>query len=80
MFEDAWLVDWDNDCCDDVWTLRFCLTFTKQQLEHFKECTELPADTDDEGRAEFKAEDVLAFAKEANIVCTEASAYTDDEH
>lgn len=80
MFDDAWLVDWDNDCCDDVWTLRFCLTFTKQQLEHFKECTQLPDETDDEGRAAFKAEDVLAFAKEANIVCTEASAYTDDGH
>lgn len=24
-FVDAWLIDWDNDCCDDVWTLRFVL-------------------------------------------------------
>ena len=80
MFDDAWLVDWDNDCCDDVWTLRFCLTFTKQQLEHFKECTQLPDEADDEGREAFKAEDVLAFAKEASIDCTEASAYTGDGH
>ena len=34
-FADAWLIDWDNDCCDDVWTLRFVLepnTETKNKL------------------------------------------------
>jgi len=24
-FSDSWLIDWDNDCCDDVWTLRLAL-------------------------------------------------------
>lgn len=44
MFEDAWLVDWDNDCLDDVWTLRFCLALDKDQLQKFKDCTKLPKD------------------------------------
>ena len=34
-FSDAWLIDWDNDCCDDVWTLRLVLKpndETKQKI------------------------------------------------
>lgn len=31
-FADAWLIDWDNDCADDVWTLRFVLKPTDETL------------------------------------------------
>ena len=34
MFKDVWLIDWDNDCCDDVWTLRLGLELSdKEKLE-----------------------------------------------
>ena len=34
-FQDSWLIDWDNDCADDVWTLRIVLepnAETKQKI------------------------------------------------
>ena len=34
-FSDSWLIDWDNDCADDVWTLRLVLKpndETKQKI------------------------------------------------
>ena len=34
-FSDSWLIDWDNDCADDVWTLRLVLEpndETKQKI------------------------------------------------
>ena len=32
LFEDAWLIEWDNDCCDDVWTIHFVLKPTNDTL------------------------------------------------
>lgn len=37
-FADAWLIDWDNDCCDDVWTLRFVLQPTDETKLEMLEC------------------------------------------
>lgn len=31
-FADAWLIDWDNDCANDVWTLRFVLKPSDETL------------------------------------------------
>lgn len=88
MFEDAWLVDWDNDCCDDVWTLRFCLTFTKDQLAHFKECTDLPiedgsleqANESIDGAKPFNETAFLAAARENGIDCTSAEQNKPSKH
>ena len=38
MFTDSWLIDWSNDCCDDVWTLRFALKPSKETLCSLYEC------------------------------------------
>ena len=37
-FEDAWLIDWDNDCADDVWTLRFVLKPSAETLAEIADC------------------------------------------
>ena len=37
-FADAWLIDWDNDCADDVWTLRFVLQPTTETEAEMAEC------------------------------------------
>ena len=59
VFVDAWLIDWDNDCCDDVWTLRFALEPSKETLASLYEC------------GLFFPEDILLSAIEnmAGIVC-----------
>lgn len=38
LFADAWLIDWDNDCCDDVWTLRFVLQPNNKVKDEMLEC------------------------------------------
>lgn len=30
-----WLVDWSNDCCDDVWTVR--IAFRNEENEEYAE-------------------------------------------
>lgn len=37
-FEDARLIDWDNDCADDVWTLRFVLKPSAETLAEIADC------------------------------------------
>lgn len=37
-FEDAWLIDWDNDCADDVWTLRLVLKPSAETLAEIADC------------------------------------------
>lgn len=37
-FADAWLIDWDNDCADDVWTLRFVLKPSDETLTEIADC------------------------------------------
>lgn len=37
-FADAWLIDWDNDCADDVWTLRFVLKPSDETLAEIADC------------------------------------------
>ena len=32
-FGSVWLLDFDNDCCDDVWTLRLCFREKKEEDE-----------------------------------------------
>lgn len=32
-FGSIWLLDFDNDCCDDVWTLRLCFNEKKEENE-----------------------------------------------
>ena len=38
--KDVWLIDWDNDCCDDVWTLRLGLELTDEEKMQLIECGE----------------------------------------
>jgi hypothetical protein len=38
VFKDVWLIDWDNDCCDDVWTLRLGLGLSDEEKVHLIEC------------------------------------------
>lgn len=34
FFNDVWMIDWDNDCCDDVWTLRLGIRLSdKEKLQ-----------------------------------------------
>lgn len=37
-FSDAWLIDWDNDCADDVWTLRLVLQPNDETKQKIAEC------------------------------------------
>ena len=37
-FKDVWMIDWDNDCCDDVWTLRLGLELTDEEKLQLVEC------------------------------------------
>lgn len=38
MFKDVWLIDWDNDCCDDVWTLRLGIELSDKEKVQLIEC------------------------------------------
>ena len=38
MFKDVWMIDWDNDCCDDVWTLRLGLELSDKEKMQLIEC------------------------------------------
>ena len=38
VFKDVWLIDWDNDCCDDVWTLRLGLELSDKEKLQLIEC------------------------------------------
>lgn len=40
MFNDVWLIDWDNDCCDDCWTLTLGLELSVKEKAHLIECGE----------------------------------------
>ena len=31
FFKDAWLIDWDNDCCDDCWTLHLGIKLSDRE-------------------------------------------------
>ena len=35
---DVWLIDWDNDCADDVWTLRLGLDLTDEEKLELVQC------------------------------------------
>ena len=37
-FSDSWLIDWDNDCADDVWTLRLVLAPNDETRQKIIEC------------------------------------------
>ena len=37
-FSDSWLIDWDNDCADDVWTLRLVLKPNDETKQKITEC------------------------------------------
>ena len=37
-FSDSWLIDWDNDCADDVWTLRLVLEPNDETKQKIIEC------------------------------------------
>ena len=37
FFNDVWMVDWDNDCCDDVWTLTLGITLSDKEKLHLVE-------------------------------------------
>jgi hypothetical protein len=37
FFKDVWLIDWDNDCCDDVWTMNLGLTLSDEEKLHLVE-------------------------------------------
>lgn len=38
FFKDVWMIDWDNDCCDDVWTLRLGLELGDDEKLSLIEC------------------------------------------
>ena len=38
FFKDVWMIDWDNDCCDDVWTLRLGIELTDEEKVQLIEC------------------------------------------
>ena len=40
MFKDVWMIDWDNDCLDDVWTLRLGLELVDEEKMQLIECGE----------------------------------------
>ena len=37
FFKDVWMVDWNNDCCDDVWTLTLGITLSDKEKLHLVE-------------------------------------------
>jgi hypothetical protein len=37
-FKDVWMIDWDNDCCDDVWTLRLGLELSDEEKLQLTQC------------------------------------------
>jgi hypothetical protein len=38
MIKDVWLIDLDNDCCDDVWTLRLGIELSDKEKLELIEC------------------------------------------
>ena len=42
FFKDVWLIDWDNDCCDDVWTMNLGLTLSDEEKLHLVEGNKFP--------------------------------------
>lgn len=36
-YKDVWLLDWANDCCDDVWTLRLCFRLKDDDDAKYKQ-------------------------------------------
>lgn len=38
FFNDVWMIDWDNDCCDDVWTLRLGIRLSDKEKLQLIEC------------------------------------------
>ena len=36
-FADVWLLDWANDCCDDIWTLRLCFKLKEDEQKAYNE-------------------------------------------
>ena len=42
FFKDVWMVDWDNDCCDDVWTLTLGITLSDKEKLHLVEGNKFP--------------------------------------
>ena len=38
MFNDVWLIDWNNDCCDDVWTLTLGISLSDEEKMQLIEC------------------------------------------
>lgn len=58
-FTDAWLIDWDNDCCDDVWTLRFALKPSDDTIRSLHECGLL-----------FLGQDIVEAIAELDVHCS----------
>lgn len=42
MFKDVWMIDWDNDCCDDVWTLTLGIRLSDKEKLHLVEGNKFP--------------------------------------
>ena len=42
FFKDVWMIDWDNDCCDDVWTLTLGITLSDKEKLHLVEGNKFP--------------------------------------
>ena len=40
FFKDVWMIDWDNDCCDDVWTLRLGIRLSDKEKLQLVDCHE----------------------------------------
>lgn len=38
FFNDVWMVDWNNDCCDDVWTLTLGIALSDKEKMQLIEC------------------------------------------
>ena len=36
--KDVWLIDWDNDCCDDCWTLTLGIELSAKEKANLLEC------------------------------------------
>ena len=41
-FNDVWMIDWDNDCCDDVWTLTLGIELSDKEKLHLVEGNKFP--------------------------------------
>lgn len=39
---DVWMIDWDNDCCDDVWTLTLGIELSDEEKLHLVEGNKFP--------------------------------------